>query len=413
METKSLLFPAYQKFYSALRHLDAFNTDDNLFDNISSLDAFFSEFRNITFVLKKSLAHTEFMGSYDKYLEEIRHDLKWFVSKRNETIKQQPFDLLKKIKLIVYSPERTEFATSKIFTSLNDQGFKDVIEDLKSLLNDFGQKEVFFSASFSFYEQGNDIDIWDSIIPAVKKMDSFLSQLSIEIVDTSEHYQKIQSAVINLTPYIYSKALCFTKDYVYYPMDGVFERAEQFILTMGVEIKAMPRKPLEFLNNGLFKFGDSAFSKFVLLHVIQQNMDIFPAIMTVFTDNTFEIDAFNSSIKTTWYRKINEVADQIKQGIVKEVFLMASYVGSSYDTKKIEMTTRDRATIKEFELLAFTKADHALDLEEFIFYDDCLSDIECIKKILNGGSSKELTIGKKNINPIIEAFKKLDIPKTP
>ena len=52
----SLLYPAMQKFYSALNSLDKFGKEKNFFENISSLDTFFSEYRNITFVLQKSLA---------------------------------------------------------------------------------------------------------------------------------------------------------------------------------------------------------------------------------------------------------------------------------------------------------------------------------------------------------------------
>ena len=54
-----LLYPAYQKLYSALCHLERFDKEANFFDNISSLDAFFSEYRNITFVIQAQLKHTE------------------------------------------------------------------------------------------------------------------------------------------------------------------------------------------------------------------------------------------------------------------------------------------------------------------------------------------------------------------
>ena len=47
-----ILYPAYQKLYSALHNLDQFNTEKSFFDNIASLDNFFSEFRNVTFVIQ-------------------------------------------------------------------------------------------------------------------------------------------------------------------------------------------------------------------------------------------------------------------------------------------------------------------------------------------------------------------------
>lgn len=39
-----ILFPAYQKFYSAVSCLERFDKEQNFFDNISSLDNFFAEY---------------------------------------------------------------------------------------------------------------------------------------------------------------------------------------------------------------------------------------------------------------------------------------------------------------------------------------------------------------------------------
>ena len=65
-----LLYPAYQKFYSAICSLKRFSTENNFFDNISSLDTFFSEYRSTTLVMQKSLAHTSHFETYEKYLQE-------------------------------------------------------------------------------------------------------------------------------------------------------------------------------------------------------------------------------------------------------------------------------------------------------------------------------------------------------
>src|SRR5579862_1975826 len=105
--TRGLLYPALHKFYSALSSLEKFEKGTNFFDNIGYLDNFFSEYRNITFVLQHSLAHTDFLVTYEtlrnKYL--VNSVGKWFVEKRNEVLKQQPFDLEKRIVITVYSAE--------------------------------------------------------------------------------------------------------------------------------------------------------------------------------------------------------------------------------------------------------------------------------------------------------------------
>ena len=98
---QDLLYPAFQKFYSALSSLERFHKEKSFFENISSLDTFFSEFRNVTFVLQKSLAHTDYMRLYEDLREKYFSELKWFVETRNETTKQHPFELIKKIKITV------------------------------------------------------------------------------------------------------------------------------------------------------------------------------------------------------------------------------------------------------------------------------------------------------------------------
>ena len=50
----NLLVPAAQKLYSALSSLERFSKHNDFFDNISSLDSFLSEYRNVTFVIQKS-----------------------------------------------------------------------------------------------------------------------------------------------------------------------------------------------------------------------------------------------------------------------------------------------------------------------------------------------------------------------
>jgi hypothetical protein len=87
---RGLLYPALHKFYSALSSLEKFEKGTNFFDNIGYLDNFFSEYRNVTFVLQHSLAHTEFLATYNKLRNEylVNSVAKWFVEKRNGGIKK-------------------------------------------------------------------------------------------------------------------------------------------------------------------------------------------------------------------------------------------------------------------------------------------------------------------------------------
>ena len=106
-----LLLPAYQKLYAALQSLERFSKGHDLFENIACIDSFLSEFRNVTFVLQKSLAHTEYGVLYealrDKHLKN--DDCKWLVDKRNEVLKEKPFNLEKSLVLTLYHPKELAF----------------------------------------------------------------------------------------------------------------------------------------------------------------------------------------------------------------------------------------------------------------------------------------------------------------
>ena len=97
---------ALQKFYSALKNLNNFSTNNDIIDNISALDCFFSEFRNITFVLQKDFKDNNLSEEYEKLnLKYLKNDnMKWFINKRNSTTKQAPISLEKNIIIEIYLP---------------------------------------------------------------------------------------------------------------------------------------------------------------------------------------------------------------------------------------------------------------------------------------------------------------------
>ena len=94
-----LVSNALQKFYSALKNLKDFSINNDIIDNISSIDCFFSEFRNITFVMQKDFSDGKVKSIYEelcsKYLKNDK--MKWFIKQRNNTIKQAPIKLQKSI----------------------------------------------------------------------------------------------------------------------------------------------------------------------------------------------------------------------------------------------------------------------------------------------------------------------------
>ena len=55
------------------------------------------------------------------------------------------------------------------------------------------------------------------------------------------------------------------------------------------------------------------------MHIIMRaKQEIFSAFMLIFQDDTYEIEAWDADNKTTLYRKINEIAQQILREDVKD-----------------------------------------------------------------------------------------------
>lgn len=95
MDNYNVLLSALQKCYSALKPLCDFGQRGDFFDDVSNLDKFFSEFRNITFVVQKWVGTEENKEIYAKLRAQYlsREIPKWLVDTRNKTTKEKLFDL--------------------------------------------------------------------------------------------------------------------------------------------------------------------------------------------------------------------------------------------------------------------------------------------------------------------------------
>lgn len=176
--SRGMLYPALHKFYNALSSLEKFEKGTNFFDNINYLDNFFSEYRNVTFVLQKSLAHTLFMPVYEKFRDQylVNNVGKWFIEKRNEVLKQQPFNLEKRITITIYSGQVLSLP-ELVFTIDNDVKISTIVDSLRGTFMKMGQLEVMFSAEFLFYESGHTEDLYDNLIFGINQMKLFLTDV--------------------------------------------------------------------------------------------------------------------------------------------------------------------------------------------------------------------------------------------
>jgi hypothetical protein len=396
---KSLLYPAMHKFYSALNSLDQFEKGNNLFDNISHLDNFFSEYRNITFVLQKSLAHTEFIEIYkqnrDKYL--LNETGKWFSYKRNEIIKEHPFDLEKRIIITIYSPETFSALPEQVFSIENDVEYSSLIESLQYLFLKISLVEVFFSVEFSFYEKGTNKELYEDLITGINNMSIFLQAMKDEIKEECEVCNQLQEKISKMIFPIVPKNMLFIDDYVYYCEINEFEKASRMEPLMKFSKKSKDKEiitsyeplriPLSSLYDtykGFTSERRNAYDIFIIMHlgIFRMRKDLMPTFMIIYEDETFELVTCVSSIKTTVYRKINEIVNRMEKDKIKSIFYVTQIIHYSTeitDYKSILMTnSKERIKYKTSESLCFIMANNNLQFYSCYFDSNKIEDMKYI-----------------------------------
>lgn len=403
-----LLYPAYQKFYSALHNLERFDKEANFFDNISAIDAFFTEYRNITFVMQASLAHTEFLSVYeenrDKYLTDH-----WFVEKRNETIKQKPFDLIKEILINLYLPFGGFTVSEKKYSVKNDEPLETLLSELKTELSKIDKHEVCFSVSFFFHEIDSDIDLLNKLLQGISSMKIFMNAMETEIGEECPLCNQLKAKINEI--HITDVPLDFlsVNDYTYYPDNDYFDRAERVSMMLGIDGKkvANHRPITEMTDSKYFNYDGTVFGNFTLSHVIiqkiQKDCDIMPVIVVIYDDGTYDLDAFATNMKTTMYRKINETAQLIEKNNVLEICYMSLYTNIAFNDKTPK-TSLERIEQAKSEFLVFASIDKNLNEKEYVFDRKYLGNAQYIRCIMQNGLNNSLNVTAINMFPIKYAF---------
>ena len=319
-EMGDLLLPAYQKLYAALQSLERFSKGQDLFENIACIDSFLSEFRNVTFVLQKSLAHTEYISEYyvrrDKYLKN--DDCSWLVDKRNQVTKENPFNLEKSFVLTLYLPNGAGVFPTDPYTIEDEEDYSSIIEMVKRVIEGIPSIEVFFSVEFVYREIGSERNLFGTIDHGIDAIMAMLEELNQtidgEVSKTRETVlEKINDLHFHRTP----KDFWFIDDYVFYRKDHVFEKGTRCEMIMPYN----PESSYKVLCNmvGIKNEGnyvEETFRAFELMHMASFSMqkNFMTTIMSMKEDGAVALGSYDASIKTTTYRKINEIAREIRNG---------------------------------------------------------------------------------------------------
>ncbi|MCW8940767.1 MAG: hypothetical protein OQJ88_08930, partial [Flavobacteriales bacterium] len=199
-------------------------------------------------------------------------------------------------------------------------------------------------------------------------------ELNEDCVLTEELLKKID----NFNFYRVPKDFLFIDDYVFNCKYENFEKASRAALGTG---KENHRAPIENLD----KFGsEGIFGKFELMHLVIYQMQnrLMPTCMIVYSDDTFELSSFESSIKTTVYRKFNEIAKRIeKDDIVNVLFVTEMY---TYNLKDIEnLDSQERVKHAKNEILSFYAVDNQLSIKSHRYDTEKVNDFKYIASIMH------------------------------
>ncbi len=315
-----LLLPAYQKLYAALQSYERFNKGQDLFENIACLDSFLSEFRNITFVLQKSLAHTVYFGEYEALREHYlkNDDCSWLVAKRNEVLKERPFNLEKILRLTLYHPNGAGVFSTDSYTIADEEDYSSLVKMILGVIERIPVIEVFFSIEFVYREVGSERNLFNTIDNGVDAMMTLLDNLNKKMKSKpSSVREKVLERIDRLHFHKAPKDFWFIEDYVFYRTDHVFEKGEIFELITPFKTAVPYTLLCDMLHvekrEDMIEETFEAFEKMHCFAFFQQK-EIAPTFLSLRKDGMLSMIMYQASIKTTTYRKIHEIAEEIRSG---------------------------------------------------------------------------------------------------
>ena len=196
------LCPIYQKFYNSLKSINELKTANSFFDNIASVDNFFLEFRNITFVLQKQLQTEEEKIIYrelkSKYLDN--GNMKWFVEKRNEVSKEKSFELKKKFIVDIYCIKNEKNIINETITIENDDlDSKQIIDKITKSLSNIktAEPEIFLTIKYEFLNNTGEIDLHKTIKNGINTMYDFILEFDKKIKNNCKICDKLKEQIEN------------------------------------------------------------------------------------------------------------------------------------------------------------------------------------------------------------------------
>ena len=412
----SYMFSSFQKFYSALNNINRFRLENNSFENTSYLDNFFSEFRNITFVLQKSIPDGNKNIFYKELSEQYfsSEEMKWFVTKRNDETHIKPTSFIRVFNIEVYGFSSI-ITKQSIFYDENDHPQQDINKAIILLLEPIQETvEINFSVKHMITETANPKvkDMLVLIRNGIRTMWAFLDLMRNKLEDNSPNLQRIEGEIKKLLPLALNSDLIFTLDCTYDVKEEMIKTATRGMAFFDFENKKQQLKSMNFSFLDQSPNIDSdieLYNYFVLLHLsmyFSGCRDLMSTFFIIFKDKTFILHSFFSSQRSTTYRMINEIANMIREENIRAVIFLweglqydegqySSLVNQTYDNRK----KHAKNDIVNIELISSKK------IRSLSFNPEQLSDQSYLSSILNKDKENQTSLF---LYPIVDAFKELE-----
>ena len=414
----SKLLPALQKFYNAVKHLNQFALESSFVENIGCLDTFLSEYRSTTFVLQKSLGgaeHPAYQKNLNEYLLNDKTLCKWFNDQRVEVIHNHPFYLKRILRVIIYDAGNAKVFKEYAHTIENDEPISDYLEELRNTFMAITSPEIYFSAQYLFtdIDDQKESNIFDLIERGVAAMWRFLHAMKVDLSENSEIENKLLKDIDDIVKEIPQRWIIDAMDYCYYRSDDRFERGQSF--TMQMPSIRFPKSFLMEQAKQLNKTLDSFYDCFIYFHTyayLFQNRNLLTTFFLEYEDGTYLTIAFTASLRTTMYRFINRVAEQVEKGDITSVYLATETVGygdieiQNFD-QFLQLNYEEKKKYRTKDYLTFYMITiGGVTIPAIIDTDKLVDQLSISVAMGSMKTEDQLHLYDVMMTPIVEAFKK-------
>ena len=414
-----LIYPILQKYYNALNSLKSLNVTKDIFESIPLIDNFFAEFRNITFVMQKSFNTMELKEYYRIKQEEFlnNNSLRWFIYKRNETVKENPFKLEKEVEVYAYLPDFCGKIIDSRLSIDNDIPLETLEQVIKTYLTKYNKNsDIYFSIDILFKENGSEIDIYSRIKNGIIIMDNFIKAVLTDYPCNCSKCTNIIEKIKELRTEIFLKDFTFSWDYTVENNEVIWGQQIEIgfqdknghpILMSDVRIPIDANlsitKDVVDDDMQLFKFYASI--HYTIFKA--QNNNIMPTFIIIYDDNTVSYMPFVATIKTTFYKKSRQVEKMVRENSIRVIY----FVGENYyypieQIKNFQKPYSKRIKHASTTLLSLNMVSKKYEHIMTISFDT--KNIECEAYAINQINNPYEDVNCYWLNPILIALKDKD-----